>query len=295
MPPGCRAHGAGCEFVPPSNASVFAFTPALSRAASCWRLALGPGYCGGGSTAVGCPAEVAYCAKGGTAVLRTPATQGDATVQLLHKVYHDCGIFEVRVGGKVVQTVDAFAPAPTRDWWAAVTLPADTEVTIVATGSKNASSSNSFVQLVGLQIKAKLPLPLTSMSDGDASSMSLKTDDDGPSHVATPPKPHIVLMIADGSSLKSPARVERTAEAEARACHTHGGCDAHRMHPRTAPRVISLRGRLGLADFGWANAGWHRLAKTPGSSSEEVRTPHMDGLVQQGLELNRAYQYKFCS
>ena len=62
----------------------------------------------------------------------TPKTQG--TVELLYKAYHDCGIFEIKVGGKVLQTVDAFAPAPRLSWWTAVMIPADTEVTIVATG-----------------------------------------------------------------------------------------------------------------------------------------------------------------
>jgi arylsulfatase A-like enzyme len=43
-------------------------------------------------------------------------------------------------------------------------------------------------------------------------------------------------------------------------------------------------------DFGWANAGWHRP-----EGWDEVRTPRMNELVSHGIELNRAYQYKFCS
>ena len=81
-------------------------------------------------------------------------------------------------------------------------------------------------------------------------------------------------------------------QRRARATHTAAATRTECTH---ALRRVSPPSVAGLADFGWANAGWHRLAKTPGSSSEEVRTPHMDGLVQQGLELNRAYQYKFCS
>jgi arylsulfatase B len=44
-------------------------------------------------------------------------------------------------------------------------------------------------------------------------------------------------------------------------------------------------------DYGWANAGWHRSA----NDRTEVRTPHMNALVAAGVELDRAYQYKFCS
>jgi arylsulfatase I/J len=43
-------------------------------------------------------------------------------------------------------------------------------------------------------------------------------------------------------------------------------------------------------DFGWANAGWHRM---PGYA--EVQTPAMDKLVKTGIELDHAYSYKFCS
>ena len=43
-------------------------------------------------------------------------------------------------------------------------------------------------------------------------------------------------------------------------------------------------------DFGWANAGWHRAA-----GYAEVQTPNMDALIAEGIELDRAYTYKFCS
>ncbi len=45
-----------------------------------------------------------------------------------------------------------------------------------------------------------------------------------------------------------------------------------------------------IDDFGWADAGWHRP-----SGYKEVQTPVMDGLVQEGIELDRNYVYKFCS
>merc|ERR1719159_1079651 len=43
-------------------------------------------------------------------------------------------------------------------------------------------------------------------------------------------------------------------------------------------------------DFGWANAGWHRP-----DGYKQVMTPQMNNLVKTGIELDRAYQYKFCS
>ena len=37
-----------------------------------------------------------------------------------------------------------------------------------------------------------------------------------------------------------------------------------------------------IDDFGWADAGWHRPA-----NYSEVKTPHMDELVRNGIELER--------
>ena len=52
-------------------------------------------------------------------------------------------------------------------------------------------------------------------------------------------------------------------------------------------------------DFGWADAGWHRNATAPGGEfvpyTAEVQTPHMNALVAEGIELDRAYVYKYCS
>lgn len=47
-------------------------------------------------------------------------------------------------------------------------------------------------------------------------------------------------------------------------------------------------------DLGWANVGWHRL--TPDDPGRrEVRTPNMDQLVREGIELDQVYAYKFCA
>jgi len=54
----------------------------------------------------------------------------------------------------------------------------------------------------------------------------------------------------------------------------------------TKPHIV-----MHLADdFGWANAGWHRP-----EGYQEVQTPRMNELVQQGIELDQAYSFKFCS
>lgn len=43
-------------------------------------------------------------------------------------------------------------------------------------------------------------------------------------------------------------------------------------------------------DWGWGNVGYHRDSPT-----KEVVTPNIDGLVNEGLELDQHYVYKFCS
>ena len=45
-----------------------------------------------------------------------------------------------------------------------------------------------------------------------------------------------------------------------------------------------------MPDFGWANAGWHRPI-----GYKEVQTPSMNALVKEGIELDQAYSFKFCS
>lgn len=52
------------------------------------------------------------------------------------------------------------------------------------------------------------------------------------------------------------------------------------------PHILMLL----MDDYGWANAGWHRP-----EGYTEVKTPTMNSLVKAGIELDRAYQYKFCS
>jgi len=52
-------------------------------------------------------------------------------------------------------------------------------------------------------------------------------------------------------------------------------------------------------DYGWANAGWHRNYTAPGGEfvpgTDEVQTPNLNELVRTGINLNRAYVYKYCS
>lgn len=163
--------------MPLSNASVFSFVPALSNISACWHVAVGPGYCHGISAAE-CPAEIAFCPADGAVVLHLSSlvVQGNASVHLVFKLYHDCGFFDVKVGNTVVQTVDTFAPAPVCNWWktAALPWPAGAEtISIVATGQKNTSSTHSYVQIVGIQIKSQ-----TEQSFESARSwLPLRTDD----------------------------------------------------------------------------------------------------------------------
>lgn len=65
---------------------------------------------------------------------------------------------------------------------------------------------------------------------------------------------------------------------------------------RTDPPHLVL---LLFDDFGWADAGWHRNYSAPGGGfvppTDEVHTPQLNALVAQGIELDRAYVYKYCS
>jgi arylsulfatase B len=58
-------------------------------------------------------------------------------------------------------------------------------------------------------------------------------------------------------------------------------------HMATRPHLLYI-----LADdFGWANADWHKDEL----SRKESATPFLSSLLQEGIELDRAYSYKFCS
>jgi arylsulfatase B len=62
----------------------------------------------------------------------------------------------------------------------------------------------------------------------------------------------------------------------------HGG---RRVSAAQPPHLVQLL----VDDWGYFNAGWH----SPGNP--EVQTPHMDALVREGIELDRAYAFKYCS
>ena len=44
-------------------------------------------------------------------------------------------------------------------------------------------------------------------------------------------------------------------------------------------------------DFGWADADWHH----PAHSTDPLATPTMTALLQDGIELDSHYAFKFCS
>ena len=50
--------------------------------------------------------------------------------------------------------------------------------------------------------------------------------------------------------------------------------------------AASARCRSAAQDYGWADSGWHRQDAI---GRKEVLTPTMDGLIKQGLELDRHY------
>ena len=45
------------------------------------------------------------------------------------------------------------------------------------------------------------------------------------------------------------------------------------------------------SDYGWADAGWHRLDDH--DPSKDVMTPNMNALVEEGIEMDRQYVYKY--
>ena len=47
-------------------------------------------------------------------------------------------------------------------------------------------------------------------------------------------------------------------------------------------------------DFGWNNVGYHVSAEASERHAKEVHTPNIDGLVAEGIELDRHYAYKIC-
>lgn len=64
----------------------------------------------------------------------------------------------------------------------------------------------------------------------------------------------------------------------------------------TKPHILMI-----LADdYGWADIGYHATAEGYPSSPEQRKeasaaTPHIDALVKDGIELDQAYVFKFCS
>ena len=63
-------------------------------------------------------------------------------------------------------------------------------------------------------------------------------------------------------------------------------CAACAANAAKLPHLVFL-----LADdLGWADVGWHRPA-----GYDEVRTPNLDTLVAQGVEMERHYAHKYCS
>lgn len=76
-------------------------------------------------------------------------------VSVAHKVGRDCGIAEVWLDGNFIKEIDTYSP--TDDWYRATVLVSGLDKTdaprtieIKVTGRKNSKSTNSYVQIVGL-------------------------------------------------------------------------------------------------------------------------------------------------
>ena len=114
----------------------------------------------------------------------------------------------------------------------------------------------------------------------------------------------LLLLLGTAASAASTAaagRPDTTTAAGAVEPRTAGGSASTTAIPHDGAATATPMPQEGAApkphvlmlvadDFGWGNAGWHRPA-----GWDEVRTPRMNDLVKHGIELNRAYQYKFCS
>ena len=55
---------------------------------------------------------------------------------------------------------------------------------------------------------------------------------------------------------------------------------------RNETQILFLRALLLMPDTGWNNVGWH---------NQEMKTPHANALVKDGLELDRHYAFLYCS
>ena len=115
-----------------------------------------------------------------------------------------------------------------------------------------------------------------------------------------PPTPHITLTGIDSARIRFVSDT-RTGQTGRRGLH---GAKMMRVLAAAAavanlPCPAAIQPAAGVKptivmhladDFGWANAGWHRP-----KGYQEVQTPSMDALVREGIELDQAYAFKFCS
>ena len=74
------------------------------------------------------------------------------------------------------------------------------------------------------------------------------------------------------------------------------------IHERLLPPAAGKKPHIWMLlfdDYGWADAGWHRDTTGPGGvhipADPEVVTPNLNQMVKEGIELDRAYVYKYCS
>jgi arylsulfatase I/J len=59
----------------------------------------------------------------------------------------------------------------------------------------------------------------------------------------------------------------------------------------TSPNIIVIIGD----DVGWTGVSYHNTTKATSSALPEIRTPNIDSLMENGIDLTRHYVYRFCS
>lgn len=131
-----------CTLIPDTNTSFLTYTPpSTPQQQSCWTAWAGAGPPYG---------TIHYCREAGASVTFT--VEANRKIALVFKTGPDCGIMNVSVNN-IITTIDTYAPDVS--WLATHSIaaqPAFTPIQIIVTGLKNARSTNSWVQITGIEM-----------------------------------------------------------------------------------------------------------------------------------------------
>ena len=105
---------------------------------------------------------------------------------------------------------------------------------------------------------------------------------------ATPPRHNVLFILADVRETPAARRRHWRCLRERKPDNRRWPPAASQSHSRCWVKLTaaSARCRSAAQDYGWADSGWHRQDAI---GRKEVLTPTMDGLIKQGLELDRHY------